>query len=163
MQVRSLHESSTSSRVVTLHCCINFSTSSRVVTLPCCVESSTFSRVVTLPYCVESSTIHESSPSIFCQELQLFIFEQFSYFRHNLVYRSKLSDSSCYGKITQSNTPLMKELFRNNVIWMDENSLEVIVSAYNGDLWCQVMAFQVQSYSRHFQHLLSHIYASVLF
>ena len=71
---------------------------------------------------------------------------------------SKLSDSSCYGKITQSTTTLMKELFRNKVIWMDENSLKITVSAYNGDLWCQVMPFQVQSCSRHFQHLLSHIY-----
>ena len=52
----------------------------------------------------------------------------------------------------------MKELFRNKVIWMDENSLEVTVSACDGDLWCQVMPFQVQSYSRHFQCLLSHIY-----
>ena len=52
----------------------------------------------------------------------------------------------------------MKELSRNKVIWMDENDLEVTVSAYDGDLWCQVMPFQVQSYSRHFQHLLSHIY-----
>ena len=41
---------------------------------------------------------------------------------------------------------------------MDENTLEVTISAYDGDLWCQVMPFQVQSYSRHFQHLLSHIY-----
>ena len=76
---------------------------------------------------------------------------------------SKLSDSSCYEKITQSNTTFMKELSRNKVIWMDENALEVTASAYGGDLWCQVMPFQVQSYSRHFQHLLSHIYASVLF
>ena len=71
---------------------------------------------------------------------------------------SKFSDSSCYEKITQSTKTLMKELSRNKVIWMDENTLEVTVSAYNGDLWCQVMPFQVQSYSRHFQHLLSHIY-----
>ena len=41
---------------------------------------------------------------------------------------------------------------------MEKNALEFTVSAYNGDLWCQVMPFQVQSYSRHFQHLLSHIY-----
>ena len=41
---------------------------------------------------------------------------------------------------------------------MDENAVEFTVSAYDGDLWCQVMPFQVQSYSRHFQHLLSHIY-----
>ena len=71
---------------------------------------------------------------------------------------SKLSDSSCYGKITQSTTTFMKEISRNKVIWIDKNSLKVIVSAYDGDLWCQVMPFQVQSYSRHFQHLLSHIY-----
>ena len=71
---------------------------------------------------------------------------------------SKLSDSSCYGKITQSNTTLMKELFINKVIWIEENALEITVSTYDGDLWCQVMPFQVQSYSRHFQHLLSHIY-----
>ena len=71
---------------------------------------------------------------------------------------SKLSDSSCYGKITQINITFMKELSRNKVIWMDENALKVIVFAYDGDLWCQVMPFQVQSYSRHFQHLLSHIY-----
>ena len=71
---------------------------------------------------------------------------------------SKLSDSSCYGKITQSNKTFIKELFINKVIWMDKNTLEVTVFAYNGDLWCQVMPFQVQSYSRHFQHLLSHIH-----
>ena len=41
---------------------------------------------------------------------------------------------------------------------MDENTLEVTASTYDGDLWCQVMPFQVQSYSRHLQHLLSHIY-----
>ena len=41
---------------------------------------------------------------------------------------------------------------------MDENALEITDSAYDGDLWCQVMLFQVQLYSRHFQHLLSHIY-----
>ena len=66
---------------------------------------------------------------------------------------SKLSDSNCYGKIT-----IMKKIFRSKVIWIDENALEVTVSAYDGDLWCQVMPLQVQSYSRHFQHLLSHIY-----
>ena len=71
---------------------------------------------------------------------------------------SKLSDSSCYGKITQSTKTFMKELSINKVIWMDKNALEVTVSVYDGDLWCQVMPFQVQSYSRHFQHLLSHIY-----
>ena len=32
-------------------------------------------------------TIHESSPFIFCQELQLFSFEQFLYFGHNFFYR----------------------------------------------------------------------------
>ena len=41
---------------------------------------------------------------------------------------------------------------------MDENILKDTASAYDGDLWCQVMPFLVQSYSRHFQHLLSHIY-----
>ena len=61
-------------------------------------------------------------------------------------------------KDTQSKTTFMKELSRNKVIWMDENALEVTVSACDVDLWCQVMPFQVQSYSRHFQHLLSHIY-----
>ena len=38
---------------------------------------------------------------------------------------SKLSDSSCYGKKTQSNTTFMKELSRNKVIWMDENALKL--------------------------------------
>ena len=71
---------------------------------------------------------------------------------------SKLSDSSCYGKITHSTTTFMKKRSKNKVIQMDENALEIIVSAYDGDLWCQVMPFQVQSYSRHFQHLLSHIH-----
>ena len=52
----------------------------------------------------------------------------------------------------------MKELSRNKVIWMDENAFEVTVSVCDGDFWCQVMPFQVQSYSRHFQYLLSHIY-----
>ena len=71
---------------------------------------------------------------------------------------SKWSDSSCYGKITQITRTFMKKIYRNKVVWMDENTLEIIVSACDGDLWCQVMPFQVQSYSRHFQHLLSHIY-----
>ena len=57
---------------------------------------------------------------------------------------SKLSDSSCYGKITQSNKTFMKELSINKVIWMDKNSLEIVASAYDGDLWCQVMPFQVK-------------------
>ena len=52
----------------------------------------------------------------------------------------------------------MKQLSRNKIISKDNNSLEVTVSACDGDLWCQVMPFQVQSCSRHFQHLLSHIY-----
>ena len=54
---------------------------------------------------------------------------------------SKWSDLSCYGNITQSTKTFMKELSRNKVIWMEENALEVTVSACDGDLWCQVMPF----------------------
>lgn len=72
---------------------------------------------------------------------------------------SKLSDSSCYRKITQSTTTFMKKLSRNKVIWMDENALEVTDSAYDGNLWCQVMPFQVQSYLASSK---SYIYTSVL-
>ena len=41
------------------------------------------------PFLAVSShqSLHESSPFIFCQELQLFSFEQFSYFGNNFFYR----------------------------------------------------------------------------
>ena len=44
-------------------------------------ESSPFFAVSSHPW------LDESSPFIFCQQLQLFSFEQFSYFDHNFFYK----------------------------------------------------------------------------
>ena len=41
---------------------------------------------------------------------------------------SKLTDSSCYGKLTQSNTTFMKKLSWEKVVWMEKNTL--IPTAY---------------------------------
>ena len=63
---------------------------------------------------------------------------------------SKLDDSSGYGKITQSNSTLIKELFKNKVICMDENALKVTISAQGGDFSLQMVPFQ---FKMNFNHL----------
>ena len=43
---------------------------------------------------------------------------------------SKLSDSSFYGKLTQSTTTFMKKLSWEKFVWMDENTLEPTIYAW---------------------------------
>ena len=60
---------------------------------------------------------------------------------------SKLSDSSCYGKLTQSNTTFMQKLSWEKVIWMDENTLESTIYAWMVTLGDWMMPFQVFLYN----------------
>ena len=56
---------------------------------------------------------------------------------------SKLSDSSCYGKLTQSNTNFMKELSWEKVVLMDENTLEPTLYAWMVTLGDWMVPFRV--------------------
>ena len=60
---------------------------------------------------------------------------------------SELSDSSWYGKITQSNTILMKTLSWENFVWMDENTLEPAACAWMVTLGDGMMPFRVLEYN----------------
>ena len=60
---------------------------------------------------------------------------------------SELSDSSCYGKITQSNTIFMKTLSWKNVIEMDENTLEPAIYAWIVTLGDGMVPFWVLEYN----------------
>ena len=56
---------------------------------------------------------------------------------------SKFSDSSCYEKLTQSNTTFMKKLSWENVVWMVENTLEPTVYAWMVTLGDWMVPFRV--------------------
>ena len=56
---------------------------------------------------------------------------------------SKLSDSSCYGKLTYITTTFMKKLSWEKVVWMDENTLEPTVYAWMVTLGDWMMPFRV--------------------
>ena len=56
---------------------------------------------------------------------------------------SKLSDSSCYGKLTESNTTFIKKLSWEKVIWMDENTLESTIYAWMVTLGDWMVPFRV--------------------
>ena len=68
---------------------------------------------------------------------------------------SELSDSSFYGKITKSTTNLMKKLFWENVVLMDENTLEPAACAWMVTLGDGMVPFRVLEYNlgifQHFQ------------
>ena len=59
----------------------------------------------------------------------------------------ELSDSSCYGKITQSSTNFMKTLSWENVVWMDKNTLEPNVCAWMVTFGDVMMPFRVLEYN----------------
>ena len=60
---------------------------------------------------------------------------------------SEMSDSSCYGKITQSTTYFMKTLSWENVVWMDKNALEPAIYAWMVTLGDGMMPFRVLEYN----------------
>ena len=60
---------------------------------------------------------------------------------------SKLSDSSWYGKITQSNTNFMKTLSWENIVLMDKNTLEPTACAWMVTLGDGMMPFRVLEYN----------------
>ena len=60
---------------------------------------------------------------------------------------SKLSDSSWYGKITQSNTNFMQTLSWENVVLMDKNTLEPAACAWMVTLGDGMMPFRVLEYN----------------
>ena len=59
----------------------------------------------------------------------------------------KLSDSSWYGKITQSNANFVKTLSWENVVLMDKNTLEPAVCAWMVTLGDGMMPFRVLEYN----------------
>ena len=63
---------------------------------------------------------------------------------------SKLGDSSWIGKLAQRTTTFMKTLLEDNIILMDKNALEVVVSVQDGDFSCQMVSFQLYT---NFNHL----------
>ena len=56
---------------------------------------------------------------------------------------SKLSDSSFYGKLTQSTTTFMKKRFWKKVVLMDENTLEPTIYAWMVTLGDWMVPFRV--------------------
>ena len=56
---------------------------------------------------------------------------------------SKLSDSSFYGKITQSTTTFMKKLSWEKVVLMDKNTLEPTIYAWMVTLGDGMVPFRV--------------------
>ena len=56
---------------------------------------------------------------------------------------SILSDSSCYGKITQSNTTFMKKCSWEKVVWIDKNTLEPTIYAWMVTLGDWMVPFRV--------------------
>ena len=60
---------------------------------------------------------------------------------------SELSDSSCYGNITQSNIIFMKTLSWENIVWMDENTLEYAACAWMVTLGDGMVPFRVLEYN----------------
>ena len=60
---------------------------------------------------------------------------------------SKLSDSSWYGKITQSNTNFMKTLSWENIVLMDKNTLEPAACAWMVTLGDGMVPFRVLEYN----------------
>ena len=60
---------------------------------------------------------------------------------------SKLSDSSWYGNITQSNTNFMKTLSWENIVLMDKNTLEPAACAWMVTLGDGMMPFRVLEYN----------------
>ena len=60
---------------------------------------------------------------------------------------SKLSDSSWYGKITQSNTNFVKTLSWENIVLMDKNTLEPAACAWMVTLGDGMMPFRVLEYN----------------
>ena len=63
---------------------------------------------------------------------------------------SKLGDSNCIGKLTQISKTFMKKLLGDNIISMDKNTLEITISAQDGDFSCQMVPFQLYT---NFNHL----------
>ena len=60
---------------------------------------------------------------------------------------SELSDSSCCGKITQSNTNFMQTLSWENVVLMDKNTLEPAACAWMVTFGDGMMPFRVLEYN----------------
>ena len=60
---------------------------------------------------------------------------------------SELSDSSCYGKITQSPKHFIKTLSWENVVWMEKNTLEPAACAWMVTLGDGMMPFRVLEYN----------------
>ena len=60
---------------------------------------------------------------------------------------SELSDSSWYGKISQSTKNFMKTLFWENVLWMDKNTLEPTACAWIVTFGDGMMPFWVLEYN----------------
>ena len=107
-------------------------------------ESSPSARVVTISFCHESSPSVESSTLQFLQRVTTFqLWAVIVFWPQLRLYISKLSDSSCFGKITQSNTTFMKKSSWEKVVWMDENALEPDAYAWMVTFGDWMVSFQV--------------------
>ena len=60
---------------------------------------------------------------------------------------SELSDSSCYGKITKSTKIFMNKISWENIVWMDENTLEPAACAWMVTLGDGMVPLRVLEYN----------------
>ena len=98
----------------------------------------------TLACCHESSPSAESSTLQFLQRVTTFqLWAVIVFWPQLRLYTSKLSDSSWFGKITQSTTIFMKKHSWDKVFWMDENTLEPAAYAWMVTFGDWMVPFQV--------------------